>query len=282
MFDPKIYLVMDFRCSDVQHNIFDLLMVEFSVTERELDRLKHALTLLSEAEKHLRVSSERPTWFTATLLQLGSMSSPARTQSTSSRRRSSMATEEDRVSMPREATAHKQNSDEQSGSSTSFMAADRCNSMIKEKLVGLTPETNESQFIDGKSLTVSHGDCISRRTTLACEDSEMLTNIWLLSIEKCHSKKLRLLLHSYGKLVSVSEMKGKFPSKRMDTLNIPAFPFLSPLLYGPTLSSWKFLSVRVSSYWITHVECSLTFSKACSWCIHSFYLVESTTFFGLN
>ncbi|KAH6772623.1 AAA-type ATPase family protein [Perilla frutescens var. frutescens] len=198
---------------DAKHN--GSLFGGRTLTERELDRLKHALTLLSEAEKHLRVSSERSTWFTATLLQLGCMSSPDRTQSTSSRQQTSKATKENRVNMSRESTAREHNSGEQfapekSGSPTSFMVADHCFSTSKEKLAGLTPKTNQSQFIDGKSSTVSHDDCASRRTTLTCVDSEMLSSIWLICIEKCHSKTLRLLLHSYGKLVSISEMKGRF------------------------------------------------------------------------
>lgn len=176
-------------------------MVLFSVTERELHRLKHALTLLSEAEKHLRVSSERSTWFTATLLQLGSMPSPSRTQSTSSRGRTSKATEEDCISMPGEADASKQNSDEQFAPEKSA-----CTSKVIS-----TPNTNQSQFNDSKSLSVSRVDSTSTRTTLTCVDSEMLISIWLLCIEKCHSKTLRLLLHSYGKLVSISETNGKFP-----------------------------------------------------------------------
>ncbi|XP_047945282.1 protein STICHEL-like isoform X2 [Salvia hispanica] len=145
-----------------------------NLTERESDRLKHALTLLSEAEKHLRVSTERSTWFTATLLQLGSMSSPDRTQSTSSRRQSSKATDEEHVSMVRESTAPKQNSD--------------------------------AQFAPQKS--GSNGDFATGQTTMTCMDSRMLNNIWIQCIEKCHSKTLRQLLHGHGKLVCLSETKG--------------------------------------------------------------------------
>ncbi|KAL1564888.1 protein STICHEL-like isoform X2 [Salvia divinorum] len=145
-----------------------------NLTERESDRLKHALTLLSEAEKHLRVSTERSTWFTATLLQLGSLSSPDRTQSTSSRRQSSKATDEEHMSMLREPTVPKQNSD--------------------------------AQFAPHKS--GSNGDFTTGKTTITCMDSKMLNNIWVQCIEKCHSKTLRQLLHSYGKLVCLSEMKG--------------------------------------------------------------------------
>ncbi|KAI3445530.1 hypothetical protein Pfo_002195 [Paulownia fortunei] len=192
-----------------------------SLTERELDRLKHALTLLSEAEKHLRVSSERSTWFTATLLQLGSAPSPDRTQSTSSRRQSSKATEEDHISMPREATAQKQRTDaqfapEKSSSPASFLVAAHRNSTSKEKPVSLTDavsfysKPNQCQLIDGEALTVMHDDCRSGTTTFTCMDSTVLIDIWLQCIEKCHSKTLRQLLHSYGKLVSISEMKGGF------------------------------------------------------------------------
>ncbi|KAL7589762.1 hypothetical protein Lser_V15G36482 [Lactuca serriola] len=56
-----------------------------SLTEAGIERLKHALKLLSESEKQLRLSSERSTWFTATLLQLGSVPSADLTPSRSSR-----------------------------------------------------------------------------------------------------------------------------------------------------------------------------------------------------
>nr|KAJ0201652.1 hypothetical protein LSAT_V11C600334990 [Lactuca sativa] len=57
----------------------------FDVTEAEIERLKHALKILSESEKQLRLSSERSTWFTSTLLQLGSVPSADPTPSGSSR-----------------------------------------------------------------------------------------------------------------------------------------------------------------------------------------------------
>ncbi|KAL8545216.1 hypothetical protein ACS0TY_005417 [Phlomoides rotata] len=161
-----------------------------TLTERELDRLKHALVLLSEAEKHLRVSSERSTWFTATLLQLCSLSSPDRSRSLSSRRQSSKATEEDHMSV-------REIFNEKLGSPTS-------NSMSKENQAALIPKSDQGQFIDGKELNFS----CDGTATLSCKDSKMLNDIWLQCIEKCHSKMLRQLLLSYGKLVSISEMKG--------------------------------------------------------------------------
>ncbi|GFP80438.1 protein stichel-like 1 [Phtheirospermum japonicum] len=161
-------------------------VIQRNLTEREVDRLKHALAVLSEAEKHLKFSSERSTWFTATLLQLG--------RSTSSRRHSSYASEED------------------SQSST----PEKAKSLSKEKPVLLTnvanfdSKLNQSEFVDGKSSVDSRVDCESGSTTLTRKESKMLIDIWLKCIEKCHSKTLRQLLTSYGKLVSLSETKGGF------------------------------------------------------------------------
>lgn len=155
------------------------------MSERELDRLKHALVLLSEAEKHLRVSSERSTWFTATLLQLGSLSSPDLSRSISRGRQSSKETEEDLMSV---------------------------REIYNEKLD--SPPSNSTSKEKQEELNLS----CDGTTTLACTDSKMLNDIWLQCIEKCHSKILRQLLRSYGKLVSISEMKGKLLSFRKDTL----------------------------------------------------------------
>ncbi|KAL0348182.1 UNVERIFIED_CONTAM: protein STICHEL [Sesamum angustifolium] len=195
-----------------------------NLSERELDRLKHALTLLSEAEKHLRVASERSTWFTATLLQLGSVASLDRTHSGSSRRQSSKATDEDHVIMLREATAQKQRTDSQlepeksASPAKSFPRVAHRNSTSKDNPVQQTeassfnpnPNPNQSQFINSEALTASQGDGNGGRTALRCVNSKMLTNIWLLCIDKCHSKTLRQLLHTHGRLVSVCEAKGGF------------------------------------------------------------------------
>ncbi|KAL3843620.1 hypothetical protein ACJIZ3_001023 [Penstemon smallii] len=176
---------------DAKHNYY--FFSGRSLSERELDRLKHALALLSEAEKHLRVSSERSTWFTATLLQLGSVPSPNRTHSGSSHRQSYRATEEDNTSITREATMMKQRIDaqfgaEKSGSPETSMIAAHRNSTSKINSI-------EATSIDS-SPNQSH--------------SKMLHNIWLQCIEKCHSKTLRQLLQFHGKLLSISEMQGGF------------------------------------------------------------------------
>jgi len=46
----------------------------FSITaEADLQKLSHALRILSESEKQLRISKNQTTWFTAALLQLSSV-----------------------------------------------------------------------------------------------------------------------------------------------------------------------------------------------------------------
>ncbi|XP_073025363.1 LOW QUALITY PROTEIN: protein STICHEL [Primulina eburnea] len=205
---------------DARHN--DSFLGGRNLSEKEVDRLKRALTLLSEAEKHLRLSSERSTWFTATLLQLGSMPSPNQSHSGSSRLQSSKATEEDRISILKEAAAHKQRTEGQflpdkSGSPSSFVInAVHRNSTNKENPVSLTcaasfnSNTFQNQFLSGEGLRYSHDDFRSGKSSSRSMDSKMLADIWLQCIEKCHSKTLRQLLHSYGKLVSISEFKGGF------------------------------------------------------------------------
>ncbi|KAJ4795682.1 DNA polymerase III subunit gamma/tau [Rhynchospora pubera] len=58
------------------------------LTEAELERLQQALKILSDAEKQIRLSSERSTWFTAALLQLGSSSLSDTNQSRTSSKKS--------------------------------------------------------------------------------------------------------------------------------------------------------------------------------------------------
>ncbi|EPS63935.1 hypothetical protein M569_10847, partial [Genlisea aurea] len=67
-----------------------------SLSEDELNRLNLALSLLSDSEKHIRISSERSTWFTATLLQLGCL--PGSSSSASSRRKLTSSTGKDKSS----------------------------------------------------------------------------------------------------------------------------------------------------------------------------------------
>lgn len=194
------------------------------VNEAELERLKHALKLLSEAEKQLRVSSERSTWFTATLLQLGSVHSPDLTQSGSSRRQSSKTTEEDPSSSSREVTVYKQKSGAQymARNSTSpaslHEAVNRNSSHQGEVLSRIDGHSSYSKppphgrLKDGSSLAASHNTDKVGNMIITCRNSEKLGDIWAKCIERCHSKTLKQLLWAHAKLWSISEVEGKFIS----------------------------------------------------------------------
>jgi DNA polymerase III gamma/tau subunit len=53
------------------------LQVSFFTAERDMQRLSHALKILSESEKQLRMSRNQSTWLTAALLQLSSLEASA-------------------------------------------------------------------------------------------------------------------------------------------------------------------------------------------------------------
>ncbi|KAK7292512.1 hypothetical protein RIF29_08293 [Crotalaria pallida] len=190
-----------------------------SLNESELERLKHALKLLSEAEKQLRTSSERSTWFTATLLQLGSMPSPDLTQSGSSRRQSCKTTEDDPSSASRDANACKHKSDFQYMPRESISPASQHKVFngnsnhqndISSKIDGFSLKSKplNSPFINDGSTVVSSDDLMVGNMMFRCIDLGKLYDIWARCIGRCHSKTLRQLLHNHGKLVSICEVEG--------------------------------------------------------------------------
>ncbi|KAB5574515.1 hypothetical protein DKX38_001709 [Salix brachista] len=205
-------LIMDliagtYNVVDAKHG--DSLFGTQNLTEAELERLKHALRLLSEAEKQLRISSDRSTWFTATLLQLGSTTSMDLTQSSSSRRQSSRTTEEDPSSASKESNAYKPKSDAQyltqrSNSPPSlYREINGCSS--HQGQYGFNAKPPRSQLVNSHT---SLDDEITGNMIFRCKNSEKLDDIWEKCIEKCHSQTLRQLLHAHGKLLSISEVDG--------------------------------------------------------------------------
>ncbi|KAG6652329.1 protein STICHEL [Carya illinoinensis] len=208
------YNTIDAKCGD-------FFPGERSLTELEMERLKHALKLLSEAEKQLRVSSERSTWFTATLLQLGSIPSPDFSHSGSSRRQSCKATEDDPSSASREATAYKQKWDahhtpRKPTSPASLQKAVSGNpNHLRELLSGVdgfssnsNPKLSQSQSVDGGASAASCDNIMVGNMMFRCINLEKLNDVWASCIERCHSKTLRQLLAVHGKLVSISEVEG--------------------------------------------------------------------------
>ncbi|CAI0376833.1 unnamed protein product [Linum tenue] len=179
-----------------------------NLTEAEVERLKNALKILSDAEKQLRFSSDRSTWFTATLLQLGSVPSLELTISSSSKRgSSSRTTEEDPSSVSREASVYKRKSDAQYLQRRSSSPASLYDAMNGSSF-GLNCKSPHSQLMGTCSSSLSLDGSLSGDTPSRLRDSEKLDFIWEKCIEKCHSKTLRQLLHSHGKLLSIAEVEG--------------------------------------------------------------------------
>ncbi|PIA47018.1 hypothetical protein AQUCO_01400021v1 [Aquilegia coerulea] len=185
-----------------------------SLTEAELERLKQALKLLLEAEKQLRVSSERSTWFTAALLQLGSVPSPDPSHSSSSRKQSSKTTVEDQSNTSWELYAHKKKLNAQhmlqksvsSSASSPRTVDERCGPSSHPRLLvdssSLDARPHYSRVVEGGT------SVLGESKVLRCLNPEKLDDIWNKCIERCHSKTLRQLLHAHGKLVSISEVEG--------------------------------------------------------------------------
>jgi len=189
------------------------------VSESELDKLKHALKVLSEAEKQLRVSSERSTWFTATLLQLGSVTSPEFTLSGSSKKQSSKTTEEDRSSASRDASGQKQTADSlyplrRSASPCSLAADNNHNACPPDRpclLMGSVSYHSKplhKRSVSSVDSTVSRDGLMGGSVKIRQANTDGLDDIWLQCIQRCHSKTLKQLLHTHGKLVSIGEAHG--------------------------------------------------------------------------
>lgn len=185
-----------------------------------MEGLKHALKLLSEAEKQLRVTNDRSTWFTAILLQLGSMPSPGTTHTgSSSRRQSSRATDDDPSSISREVMAYKQRIGGLHFSKSASPASIRKRSGNRSheaksfsKVIDNTcyKSSSSSQVPESEASIASHDDNSTASTMMVTQtSSEKLNDIWRKCIERCHSKTLRQLLYTHGKLISISEVEGK-------------------------------------------------------------------------
>ncbi|MQL82311.1 hypothetical protein Taro_014789 [Colocasia esculenta] len=141
------------------------------LTDTELDRLQQALRILSDAEKQLRLSSERSTWFTAALLQLGS--------------------------------GHSLEHDH-SSSSNSKRSPPKSKTSTSNRVKG-TPAC-KSQSADSSLMPTTCGE--KADTDCFKISPEKLNEVWQRCIEKCHSRTLRQLLSTHGQLISIYEAEG--------------------------------------------------------------------------
>ncbi|XP_058097515.1 protein STICHEL [Magnolia sinica] len=170
-----------------------------SLTESEVERLKQALKILSEAEKQLRVSSERSTWFTAALLQLGSGHSPVPSHSSHKKMKENLS------DTANEASAHGKRPDGLhmvwKSSSDSMLRTDVDVSCLGDSLSSM-PMT------EGSAFSAARKDITAGKRVSGYLSTDKLDEIWRRCIERCHSKTLKQLLRAHGKLVSISDGEG--------------------------------------------------------------------------
>ncbi|GJM95254.1 hypothetical protein PR202_ga11966 [Eleusine coracana subsp. coracana] len=185
-----------------------------NITDAELERLQQALKILSDAEKQIRLSSERSTWFTAALLQLGSGHNSEITQSRSSSKQSAKATSETIMEAVRESSASRSTSHPLFNFRDSKKTLDLKTSSGHASPQGLASLSSRIRP-NGECRSVDRG-LHSAQTSISSEQrpmnsgtSDNLTQIWRKCIDNCHSKTLRQLLYDHGKLASVKECEGK-------------------------------------------------------------------------
>lgn len=179
-----------------------------------MERLQQALKILSDAEKQLRLSSERSTWFTAALLQLGSNQNSEQ----NAKKINNGPTESARDSIGRN-TSHPLLTFRESkstlgprttsGHSTphglpSYRRRSNDTSSKSENLAA------DSRSVDKPLPEFSQTSDTSKKRILKCVNPDKLAEIWRSCIDRCHSKTLRQLLSDFGKLLSISECDGKF------------------------------------------------------------------------
>ncbi|KAL5225127.1 hypothetical protein ABZP36_011766 [Zizania latifolia] len=191
-----------------------------SLTDAELERLQEALKILSDAEKQIRLSSERSTWFTAALLQLGSGHSsemnPARSSTTECHKSINDAVTE----AARESSSSRTASHSISAFGISKKLLDPKTTSVHSSPQALASYSSRSR-LNGNLLY--GGECMSvdripqdstqmsnysEQKALLNGSSDSLSHIWIRCVQNCHSKTLQQLLFDHGKLVSVRQCEG--------------------------------------------------------------------------
>uniref|UniRef100_A0A0E0F453 Uncharacterized protein n=1 Tax=Oryza meridionalis TaxID=40149 RepID=A0A0E0F453_9ORYZ len=187
-----------------------------NITDAELERLQQALKILSDAEKQIRLSSERSTWFTAALLQLGSGHNSEMIQSRSSSKQSAKATSEIVMDAVRESSASRTTAHPLFNLRGSRKTLDLRTASGHSSPQGVVSVSSRMRAND----SLKHGECRSVDRVLQDSaqrsnsselrpmtnvSSDNLARIWRKCIDNCHSKTLKQLLCDHGKLASVKD-----------------------------------------------------------------------------
>lgn len=169
--------------------------------ETETERLQQALKVLSDAEKQLRLSSERSTWFTAALLQIGTGHSPQPTPSRSSTQQSTERLDKGVLTKIRETSLSETMSNPSLGLWESSSVS-----------VPVVASGRNSISAPRSSFYRAHKDDSTSMMVPRCVSPDKLDSIWRSCVERCDPERLRHLLYAHGKLVSITETKGRWIS----------------------------------------------------------------------
>ncbi|MCO5573761.1 hypothetical protein L7F22_027535 [Adiantum nelumboides] len=186
-----------------------------ALSEEELERLRSALQVLSDSEKQLRAAStDRTTWLTAALLQLGPARACAIALSTSSTSATSSPAMKACLNGSREVLKvvngrNTHNSVEKGCIQKpvqSLTAMGNKNRSLKSGFfeVQVHPERTMKVSIVASTDAKTQADAMlsSKRTTLVGPGN--LEDVWWNVLERCKSPAIRQLLHNHGKLLAVS------------------------------------------------------------------------------
>ncbi|KAF0895235.1 hypothetical protein E2562_008573 [Oryza meyeriana var. granulata] len=192
-----------------------------NITDAELERLQQALKILSDAEKQIRLSSERSTWFTAALLQLGSGHNSEIIQSRSNSKQSAKATSETVMDAVRESSASRTATHPLftlRGSRKTLDLRTASGHSSPQGLVSVSSRMRandnlkyaECRSVDRVLQDSAQTSNSSERRPMTNGSSDNLARIWRKCIDNCHSKTLKQLLCDHGKLASVKDCGGYY------------------------------------------------------------------------
>lgn len=244
-------LIMDIlagscKAGDSKHK--GIFFHRHALTEDDLERLRRALRILSEAEKQLRASNDQTTWLTAALLQFAPSRSPLFLNSAGTSVIQSPITLKNRNgrellcfespnrqkwdkakhfdAQPEQLdwrTVKNSRESNRNGSlkTLCFMDCHGENKGMPLSNLHACPHISDysptlsgsvggfptSERVGGSPPNMDEsGD--SGQTDVRSIDTNKLDDIWKSTIEECPSSTLRKLLHTEGKLLSVSAAKG--------------------------------------------------------------------------
>lgn len=194
----------------------------YAVSEEELERLRFALQILSDAEKQLRASSnDRTTWLTAALLQLGparpcsvALSTSGTSAATSPVVKTSSNGTRQVLKVINGKNIHKSTvkgcSQKKSYPLTAMKCGNRSSRSSFEVQVHPEDTSNLSSAVcKDPSRAETGGDSMtSNRKKATLVGPGNLESIWWNVLERCKSPAIRQLLQSHGKLLAVSISAG--------------------------------------------------------------------------